>query len=78
MPFEEIRITGHAQERMTERKVSLDHIKEVLKTGIQTGDMPDATPFPKYTKVCPINNRLINVVAADNKKARLTIIITVF
>ncbi len=79
MPFlNNLRFTAHALQRMTERQITHDDVREVLKSGLETLRDPTAKPFPKYTMVCPVNNRLINVAAADNAGPGITIIITVF
>jgi hypothetical protein len=78
VPFERLLFRVHAIQRMFERQINVDDVREVLISGEVIEDYPDDSPYPSYIKLGWRHSRPIHVVAADNKSTKETIIITVY
>lgn len=68
----------HALEKMFERKISRDEVKEVLLEGELIEDYADAKPFPSALFMKVNNSRPIHVVAGWNEMRKDVFIITAY
>ena len=68
----------HAIRRMVQRDITVTDVREVLANGEVIEAYPDDTPYPSQLVLGWRGNRPIHVVAADNRHADETIIITVY
>ena len=68
----------HALRRMARRGISVDEVREALRSGEIIEAYPDDTPYPSRLVLGWRGSRPIHVVAADNMDADETIIITVY
>ena len=68
----------HAIQRMFQRDVSLEDVRQVLTTGEVIEEYPDDTPYPSRLVLGWCGSRPLHVVIADNAKAQETIVITVY
>jgi hypothetical protein len=68
----------HAIHRMFQRRISVDDVHHVLVTGEVIDDYPHDIPYPSRLVLGWCGPRPIHVVAADNVKAKETIVITVY
>ena len=68
----------HAIQRMFQRQVSERDIRHVLESGEMIECYPDAVPYPSRLMLGWPGSRPLHVVAAENKKDRETIVITVY
>ena len=68
----------HAIQRMFQRKVSEEEVKQVVVAGETIETYPDDKPFPSRLMLGWIGSRPVHVVVADNAVAQEAIIITVY
>ena len=68
----------HAIERMFERGISAEDVRQVLATGDVIGEYRDDTPHPSRLILGFRDDRPIRIVAADNADTSETAIITVY
>jgi hypothetical protein len=68
----------HALRRMFERRIREEDILHVLATGEVIEDYPTDFPYPSRLVLGWCENRAIHVVAAYNKVANETIIVTAY
>jgi len=68
----------HAIQRMFEREISKEDIRQVLATGKTIEAYPDDKPYPSRLVLGWIGSRPIHVVVADNPTQGETIVITVY
>ena len=68
----------HAIQRMFQRRVSEEEVKQVVVTGETIETYPDDKPFPSRLMLGWIGSRPVHVVVADNVGAQEAIIITVY
>jgi len=83
-----LRLRDHAIERSFQREISRADIRHVLESGEIFDREPDANPFPKYYVIGWVDSparhgtydrgRPIHVVAADNERADITYVLTVY
>jgi Domain of unknown function (DUF4258) len=78
MPFEQLIFRMHAIQRMLERNISVEEVKELLKMGKAIENYPEDKPYPSYLVLGKVSDRPVHVVAADNTAEVQTIIITVY
>ena len=68
----------HAIQRMFERRVSEESVRQVLQAGEMIEDYSDEMPFPSRLLSGRRGARPLHVVVAENTKEEETIIITVY
>lgn len=68
----------HAIQRMFQRRVSEEEVKQVVVAGETIETYPDDKPFPSRLMLGWIGSRPVHVVVADNVEAQEAIIITVY
>jgi hypothetical protein len=78
MEFEKMVFRLHAIQRMFQRKISMDDVHLVVKTGEIIEDYPDDLPYPSCLILGWCNHRPVHVVAAYNMQELVAIIITVY
>jgi hypothetical protein len=68
----------HAIQRMFQRRISKEEVKQVIATGETIETYPTDKPFPSRLVLGWSGSRPIHVVAADDTQAQETIIVTVY
>ncbi len=68
----------HSLERMFQRGISTDDVKDVLTSGEVIEDYPDDSPYPSRLISGQARGRHIHVVAAYNRVDDENIVITVY
>ena len=68
----------HALQRMAERKITVDNVKNVLRTGETIASYPEDRPYPSRLVLGWIGTRPLHVVVADNHEDNVQIVITVY
>jgi len=68
----------HAIQRMFQRRISEEEVKQVVATGETVETYPTDTPFPSRLILGWSGSRPIHVVAADDAPTQETIIVTVY
>jgi hypothetical protein len=68
----------HAVERMAERGISADDVRQVVDAGKEIESYPADYPYPSRLLLGWCGTRAIHVVAADNSADNATIIVTVY
>ena len=68
----------HALERMAERGILRDEVKEVMLNGERIEDYPDDYPLPSALFMGKPKNRALHVVAAFNKVSETAFVITAY
>lgn len=68
----------HAIQRMFQRRISEEEVKQVVATGETIETYPIDKPFPSRLLLGWIGSRPIHVVAADDAPSQETIIVTVY
>lgn len=68
----------HAIQRMFQRRISEEEVKQVIATGETIETYPTDKPFPSRLVLGWSGSRPIHVVAADDTHAQETIIVTVY
>ena len=68
----------HALQRMFEREISRDDVKNVIVIGEIIEEYKDDTPFPSALYFALVNNRPLHVVAALNESEPKVFIITAY
>jgi hypothetical protein len=68
----------HAVRRMAQRGISVEDVREILRTGTVIESYPHDTPYPSRLVLGWTGSRPIHVVAADNQAAQETIVVTVY
>ncbi|WP_397548007.1 DUF4258 domain-containing protein [Rhodothermus marinus] len=68
----------HALQRMAERKITVEDVKHVLKTGETIASYPEDRPYPSRLVLGWIGTRPLHVVVTDNDEDNVQIVITVY
>ena len=68
----------HAIQRMFQRRVSEEEVKQVVVAGETIETYPDDKPFPSRLMLGWSSSRPVHVVVADNVAAQEAVIITVY
>lgn len=68
----------HAIQRMFQRRISKEEVRQVVVTGETIETYPTDKPFPSWLILEWSGSRPIQVVAADDASAQETIIVTVY
>lgn len=78
MSYDRLVFRVHAVQRMAEREITIDDVRDVVQNGEVIRDYPDDTPYPSRLILGWCGTRPLHVVAADNDDDKQTIIITVY
>ena len=78
MVFERFVFRVHAIQRMYQRRISEDEVRNVIGTGDTIEDYPDDFPYPSRLVLGWHGARPIHVVVADNPDDKENIVITVY
>lgn len=70
--------SGHSIQRMFEREISVENIKQIIKTGLIITSYEDDKPYPSYLLLGFINKKPVHILVAKNKEENICIIITVY
>lgn len=68
----------HAIQRMFQRGVTVDDVRQVLATGETIENYPDDTPYPSRLVLGRLGSRPLHVVFAENNAMREIIVVTVY
>ena len=68
----------HAIQRMFERRISGENVRQVLQAGEVIEDYSDEMPFPSSLMLGRCGNRPLHVVMAENTKEGELVVITVY
>lgn len=68
----------HAIQRMFERRVSEENVRQVLQSGEMIEDYSDEMPFPSRLMLGRRGERPLHVVMAENTKEDELVVITVY
>ena len=68
----------HAIQRMFQRGVTVEDVRQVLATGETIENYPDDTPYPSRLVLGWLRSRPLHVVFAENKAMREIIVVTVY
>lgn len=78
LDMDKITFRVHAIQRMFQRSISVDDVRQVLSIGEVIEDYPDDTPYPSKLILEWIKGRPIHVVAAYNSDEKEIVVITVY
>ena len=76
--MDKITFRVHAIQRMFQRSISADEVRQVLSIGEVIEDYQDDTPYPSNLILGWIKGRPIHVVAAYNSEEEEIVVITVY
>ena len=68
----------HAIQRMFERRISGENVRQVLQAGEVIEDYSDEMPFPSSLMLGRRGNRPLHVVMAENTEEGESVVITVY
>ena len=78
MTFDRLVFRIHAIQRMFQRRINVDDVRNVLSTGEVIEDYPNDTPYPSRLVLGWSGSRPIHIVVADNIATQETIVVTVY
>lgn len=78
MKFEYLEFRLHAVQRMFERGVSADDVRQVIQTGRVIEDYPEDKPFPSCLILGYVGRKPLHVVLAVDRVENRAIVITVY
>jgi len=76
--FSRLTFRLHATQRMFQRGISVDDVRQVVEGGNVVEDYPDDQPYPSCLLLGWCQARPIHVVCAHNRGEREIIIVTVY
>ncbi len=68
----------HAIQRMFQRRISMEDVKHALATGTIIEEYTDDAPYPSRLVLGWRGGRPLHIVAADDKEAGETIVVTAY
>ena len=68
----------HAIQRMFERRISEENVRQVLQSGEMIEDYSDEMPFPSRLMLGRRGGRPLHVVMAENTRENELVVITVY
>lgn len=74
----ELSFRVHAVQRMFERNINEDQVRQALDKGKVIKEYPDDKPYPSRLVLGFIADRPIHIVTADDPMTGLSIVITVY
>ncbi len=78
MTFGRLVFRKHAIERMFQRHITVDEVRNALTSGEVIESYPEGTPYPSRLVLGWSGSRPLHIVAAENAKERETIVITLY
>ena len=78
MEFKHLEFRLHAVERMFERGISMEDVRQVIQSGKVIEDYPNDKPFPSCLVLGKAEGKPLHVVIATDKEVNRAIIITVY
>ncbi len=78
MEFKDFIFRLHAVERMFERGISIEDVRQIIRTGKIIEDYPNDKPFPSCMILGYIEKRPLHVVIAMDRSADKAVVITVY
>ena len=76
--FDRLVFRIHAIQRMFQRRINIEDVQHILKTGEVIEEYPDDTPYPSRLVLGWSGTRPLHVVVGDNNEDKETIVITVY
>jgi hypothetical protein len=68
----------HALQRMFQRGVTVEDVRQVLATGETIEEYPDDTPYPSRLVLGWVGSRPLHIVFAENQSSQEIIVVTVY
>ncbi len=68
----------HAVQRMFERRITQNNVRQVLQSGEMIDDYSDEMPYPSGLMLGKLGKRPLHVVMAENTKDNELVIITTY
>ena len=78
MAFNRLVFRIHAVQRMFQRDIKTEEVRNVLATGETIEDYPDDSPYPSRLILGWSGSRPLHLVVADNAAAQESIVVTVY
>jgi hypothetical protein len=78
VPEQKVIFRVHALQRMLNRGITVQEVRQVLATGEVIEDYPNDLPFPSRLMLGWCGGQPLHVVAAEDREAGETIVITVY
>ena len=78
MEFERLEFRLHAAERMFERSISVDDVRQIIQSGKVIENYPQDTPYPSCLILGNVRGRPLHVVVAKDEVFHRAIVITVY
>ena len=78
MNCDRVVFTGHAVQRMFERRIQKDQILDLLKSGEVIADYPNDVPLPSSLILGFLGNRPVHIVVAFDAVTKTCHIVTVY
>ena len=78
MASEKLVFRAHALRRMFRRGIGIEEVRQALTVGETIESYLEDVPYPSRLVLGWSGNRPVHIVAADNKEAAETIVITVY
>ena len=78
MECRELIFSGHAIQRMFERRIGKSDVRAVIETGQIIAEYPDDKPFPSYLMLAATSGRPIHVVVAVDSDNRRCHVVTIY
>lgn len=69
---------AHAVQRMFERRITVNMVREALADGDTLAEYPEDSPYPSRLVLGWADERPLHIVVADNTSEKETIVITVY
>jgi len=68
----------HALQRMVQRGVTVEDVRQVLATGETIEEYSDDTPYPSRLVLGWVGSRPLHIVFAENQSSQEIIVVTVY
>lgn len=78
MECKEVKFSGHAIQRMFERKLDKQAVIEVIRSGEIIAEYPNDVPYPSYLILGFVDGKPLHVVVGFNKHNKFCYIITTY
>lgn len=78
MTSEKLVFRAHALRRMFQRGIDIGEVRHALTAGEIIESYPQDLPHPSRLVLGWVGNRPLHIVAADNKGAQETVVITIY
>ncbi|MCB0264080.1 MAG: DUF4258 domain-containing protein [Calditrichaeota bacterium] len=78
MKCPELKFSGHALQRMFERRITENDVFSAIKNGEVIGEYPDDKPCPSFLLLSIVEQRPIHILIALCAEKKVCIIVTVY